>query len=155
MLVEQWMNRDVVTVRPEDSFREAMHLIRQKGIRHLPVVEGKRLVGMVTDRDLRQAAPSGATSLSIHELHYLLEQLTVREVMTTRVVTVRPEQTVEEAALLLLGHRIGGLPVVRDGELVGIITETDVLQAFLQLRGKGPLDIATSIVEIEREKRRQ
>lgn len=153
MQIEQWMNRDVVTVGPDDSFRTAMHLIRQKGIRHLPVVEGKRLVGMVTDRDLRQASPSGATSLSIHELHYILEKLTVREIMSKQVVTIRPDQTVEDAALLLLGHRIGGLPVVRDGELIGILTETDILQAFLQLRGKGPLDIAASIVAIEREKR--
>ncbi|MBI3122339.1 MAG: CBS domain-containing protein [candidate division NC10 bacterium] len=149
------MNRDLVTVSPDESFRTAMHLIRQKGIRHIPVVEGKRLVGIITDRDLRQASPSGATSLSIHELHYILERLTVREVMTKQVVTIRPEQTVEEAALLLLGHRIGGLPVVREGELCGIITETDILQAFLQLRGKGPLDVASSIVEIEREKRAQ
>jgi len=155
MQVEQWMNRDVVSVTPDESFHTAMHLIRQKGIRHLPVVDGRRLVGIVTDRDLRQAAPSGATSLSIHELHYLLEKLTVREVMTKQVVTIGPEQTVEEAAMLLLGHRIGGLPVVRDGELIGIITETDILQAFLQLRGKGPLDIASSIVAIEREKRAQ
>jgi acetoin utilization protein AcuB len=153
MQVEQWMNRDLVTVSPDESFRTAMHLIRQKGIRHLPVVEGKRLVGVVTDRDLRQAAPSGATSLSIHELHYILERLTVREIMTKQVVTIRPEQTIEDAALLLLGHRIGGLPVVQEGELCGIITETDILQAFLQLRGKGPLDIASSIVAIEREKR--
>jgi len=118
MQVQEWMNRDVVTVTPEESFRTAMHLIRQKGIRHLPVVEGKRLVGIVTDRDLRQAAPSGATSLSIHELHYILEKVTVREIMTKQVVTIRPDQTVEDAALLLLGHRIGGLPVVREGELL-------------------------------------
>ncbi len=153
MQVEQWMNRDVVTVSPDDSFRTAMHLIRQKGIRHLPVVEGKRLVGIVTDRDLRQASPSGATSLSIHELHYILEKLTVREIMSKHVITVRPDQNVEDAALLLLGHKIGGLPVVQNGELIGILTETDILQAFLQLRGKGPLDIAASIVAIEREKR--
>ena len=153
MRVDQWMNRDLVTAEPSDSFRTAMHLIRQKGIRHLPVVEDKRLVGIVTDRDLRQASPSGATSLSIHELHYILEKLTVRDIMTKQVVTIRPDQTVEDAALLLLGHRIGGLPVVQDGELVGIITETDILQAFLQLRGKGPLDIASTIVEAEREKR--
>lgn len=153
MRVDQWMNRDLVTVGPDESFRTAMHLIRQKGIRHLPVVEGKRLVGIVTDRDLRQASPSGATSLSIHELHYILEKLCIREIMTRQVVTIRPDQTVEDAALLLLGHRIGGLPVVQGEELVGIITETDILQAFLQLRGKGPLDIAESIVAIEREKR--
>jgi acetoin utilization protein AcuB len=155
MQVQEWMNRDVVTVTPDESFRTALHLIRQKGIRHLPVVEGKRLVGIVTDRDLRQAAPSGATSLSIHELHYILEKLTVRDIMTKQVISIRPDQTVEDAALLLLGHRIGGLPVVREGELYGIITETDILQAFLQLRGKGPLDIASSIVDIEREKRAQ
>jgi acetoin utilization protein AcuB len=155
MQVQEWMNEDVVTVTPDDSFRTAMHLIRQKGIRHLPVVEGKRLVGIVTDRDLRQAAPSGATSLSIHELHYILDKVTVREIMTKQVVTIRPDQTVEDAALLLLGHRIGGLPVVVEGDLHGIITETDILQAFLQFRGKGPLDIAASIVEIEREKRVQ
>ena len=149
MQIEKWMNQEVVTVSPGDSFRTAMTLIRQKGIRHLPVVDGKRLVGIVTDRDLRQASPSAATSLSIHELHYLLEKLTVQHIMTSQVITVRPEQTVEEAAMLLLGHRIGGLPVVRDGELVGIITETDILQAFLQLRGKGPLDIAASVVQIE------
>lgn len=149
MQIEKWMNQEVVTVSPGDSFRTAMTLIRQKGIRHLPVVDGKRLVGIVTDRDLRQASPSAATSLSIHELHYLLEKLTVQHIMTSQVVTVRPEQTVEEAAMLLLGHRIGGLPVVRDGELVGIITESDILQAFLQLRGKGPLDITASVVQIE------
>ncbi|HSB70009.1 MAG TPA: CBS domain-containing protein [Candidatus Methylomirabilis sp.] len=149
MQVERWMNLEVVTVSPGDSFRTAMTLIRQKGIRHLPVVDGTRLVGIVTDRDLRQASPSQATSLSIHELHYLLEKLTVQHIMTTRVITVRPDQTVEEAAMLLLGHRIGGLPVVQDGQLRGIITETDILQAFLQLRGKGPLDIAAAVVEIE------
>ena len=151
MQVEQWMNREVVTIAPGDSFRAAMRLIRQQGIRHLPVVEGKRVVGILTDRDIRQVAPSEAASLSIHEVHYLLEKLTVRDIMTTPVVTVRPQQTVEEATLLLLGHRIGGLPVVRDGELCGIITETDILQAFLQLRGKGPLDIAACVVQAEGE----
>jgi acetoin utilization protein AcuB len=149
MTVGEWMNRDVVTVRPDASFRMAMHQIHQQGIRHLPVVEGKRLVGMVTDRDLRQASPSGATSLNVHELHSLLEKVSVREIMTTRLITVGPDQSLEEAALLLLGHRIGGLPVVQGGELVGIITETDILQALLQLRGKGPLDIAAVVAQSE------
>jgi acetoin utilization protein AcuB len=153
MRVEEWMNRDVVTVRPDDSFRTAMHLIRQKEIRHLLVVEGKRLVGIVTDRNLRQSSPSGVGSLCIHGLHHIPEKLTVRQIMTTRVVSIRPDQTVEDAALLLLAHRIGGLPVVQDGELAGLITESDILQAFLQLRGKGPLDIAKNIVAIEEESR--
>ena len=153
MRVEEWMDRDVVTVRPDDSFRTAMHLIRQKGIRHILVVEGKRLVGILTDRNLRQSSPSGSGSLCIHELHHIPEKLTVRQIMTTRVVSIRPDQTVEDAALLLLAHRIRGLPVVQDGELAGLITESDILQAFLQLRGKGPLDIAKNIVAIEEESR--
>jgi acetoin utilization protein AcuB len=153
MQVHQWMHRDPVTVGPDDSLRTAVRLFHQKGIRHLPVVvEGKRLVGILTDRDVRQAAPSGAAGQTVHEAQNILEKVTVREIMTKDVVTVGPDQTVEDAALLLLSHRIGGLPVVRDGELVGIITETDILQAFLQLRGKGPLDIATSIVDLEKNK---
>lgn len=135
MRVAGRMKRAVVTLQPTDSFRQAMDLVRSRGIRHLPVVEGGKVVGIVTDRDIRQASPSQATSLSIHEIHYLLEKATVAEIMTKPVITIGPEETVEEAARLLLKHRIGGLPVVGDGGLVGIITETDVLQAFLDVMG--------------------
>lgn len=135
MLVEKRMKRDPVRLSPEDSFRHAMTLIRQKGIRHLPVVEGGRLVGIVTDRDLRQASPSPATSLEIHELHYLLEKVKIREIMTRKVYTVTPATPVEEAARLMLQHKIGGLPVLQDGILAGIITETDILAAFVDVMG--------------------
>ncbi len=135
MLVEKRMKRDPVTVSPEDSFRHAMTLIRQKGIRHLPVVEEGRLVGILTDRDIRQASPSPATSLEIHELHYLLEKVKIREIMTRKVHTVTPETPIEEAARLMLTHRIGGLPVLAAGRLVGIITETDILTAFVDVMG--------------------
>ena len=135
MLVERRMKLNPITVSPADSFRRAMTLIRQRGIRHLPVVEGGQLVGIVTDRDLRQASPSPATSLEIHELHYLLEKITVREIMTTKVHTVTPETPIEEAARLMLQHKIGGLPVLRSGLLVGILTETDILTAFVDLMG--------------------
>ncbi len=135
MVVHHRMKHNPVTVSPDDSFRHAMTLIRQRGIRHLPVVEGERLVGIVTDRDIRQASPSPATGLEVHELHYLLEQVRVQEIMTTKVVTVTPETLIEEAARLMLQHRIGGLPVVQEGRLVGIITETDILQAFVDLMG--------------------
>lgn len=135
MLVEKRMKRDPVTLSPDDSFRHAMTLIRQKGVRHLPVVEGNRLVGIVTDRDIRQASPSPATSLEIHELHYLLEKIKIREIMTKKVYTVAPDTPIEEAARLMLQHRIGGLPVLQDGNLVGIITETDILTAFVDVMG--------------------
>jgi acetoin utilization protein AcuB len=135
MLVEKRMKQDPITVGPQDSFRHAMNLIRQRGIRHLPVVEGGRLVGIVTDRDIRQASPSSATSLEMHELHYLLEKLKVCDVMTTNVITVAPETPIDEAARLMLQHRIGSLPVLRGKDLVGIITETDMLQAFVEVMG--------------------
>ncbi len=132
MTVADLMRADVITVTRKDSFRHAMNLIRQQGIRHLPVVEGKRLVGIVTDRDIRQASPSAATSLEIHELHYLLEKVSVNEIMSKKVVTVTPSTDVRDAAKLLLKHKIGGLPVVRGETLVGIITETDILRAFVE-----------------------
>jgi acetoin utilization protein AcuB len=135
MLVEKRMKADPITVGPHDSFRHAMNLIRQRGIRHLPVVDGGRLVGIVTDRDIRQASPSSATSLEMHELHYLLEKLKVGDVMTTNVVTVTPQTPIDEAARLMLHHRIGSLPVLRGKDLVGIITETDMLQAFVDVMG--------------------
>ena len=135
MQVERRMKANPITVSPEDSFRHAMTLIRQRGIRHLPVVEEGRLVGIVTDRDLRQASPSPATSLEIHELHYLLQRMKVREIMTTKLITVTPETSIEEAARLMLEHKIGGLPVLRAGVLVGILTETDILRAFVDLTG--------------------
>jgi acetoin utilization protein AcuB len=135
MLVERWMKANPITVGPQDSFRHAMNLIRQRGIRHLPVVEGGRLVGIVTDRDVRQASPSAATSLEIHELHYLLEKITIGDIMTSEVVTAIPEMPIEAAARLMLTHRIGSLPVLRGMALVGIITETDILSAFVEVMG--------------------
>lgn len=135
MLVERWMKANPITVAPLDSFRHAMNLIRQRGIRHLPVVEGGRLVGIVTDRDVRQASPSAVTSLEIHELHYLLEKITIRDIMTSEVVTAIPEMPIEAAARLMLTQRIGSLPVLRGMALVGIITETDILSAFVEVMG--------------------
>lgn len=132
MRVADWMNKELVVVTPDVPVKEAMRILQEKRIRHLPVVEEGRLVGIITDRDLRSVAPSPATSLSIYEINYLLDKLTVKEVMTKKVFTVSPETELEEAARLILGRRIGALPVVKDGTLVGIITETDLLRAFLE-----------------------
>ncbi|MEK7204595.1 MAG: CBS domain-containing protein [candidate division NC10 bacterium] len=112
MLVKDRMKRDPVTVKKDDSFRYALKLIRKEGIRHLPVLDGKKLVGIVTDSDLRQAAPSPATSLEVHELNYLLERLKIEAIMTKKVITVAPDTNLLEAAKLLLAHKVGCLPVV-------------------------------------------
>ncbi len=132
MLVKNRMKRDPVAVKKDDSFRYALKLIRKEGIRHLPVLDGKKVVGIVTDRDLRQAAPSPATTLEVHELNYLLERLKIEAIMTKKVITVTPETTLLDAAKLLFTHRIGCLPVVEHDELVGIITETDILRAYVE-----------------------
>jgi len=98
MLVKDFMKRDPITVKKDDSFRYALRLIRREGIKHLPVLEGKKVVGIVTDRDLRQAAPSPATTLEIHELNYLLERLKIEAIMTKKVITVAPESRPLDAA---------------------------------------------------------
>lgn len=135
MLVGKRMKRNPITVDVNSGIKDALKLLQVHRIRHLPVMDGKRMVGIITDRDIRRVLPSPATSLEIHELNYLLDKLQVGEVMTKKVVTVDPQTTLEEAAKLLLDYRIGGLPVLEGNELVGIITETDILEAFLEVMG--------------------
>lgn len=133
MDVSKWMQSSPVTVTPETSVSEARQLMERRRIRHLPVVEQSgRLVGIVTDRDIRLNLPSPATSLSVWEINYLLAKLTVGEVMTRRVITIETGRSVEEAARLMLEHRIGSLPVMEGGRLVGIVTETDLLRAWVR-----------------------
>jgi len=131
MRVKEWMSASPTTAGPKTSVSEAREVMRRKVIRHLLVTEGERLVGIVTDRDIRLNLPSPATSLSVWEINYLLTKLTVGDVMTKAVITVEPERPIEEAARLMLEHRIGALPVVEDGRLGGILTETDLLRAFV------------------------
>jgi acetoin utilization protein AcuB len=132
------VKKEVVTVRPETSFYEAKMLIHDKGIRHLPVTDDKnRLVGIVTDRDIREAGPSGATDLDIHEIHYLLSKMKVSSFMTPKdkLITITPESVFEEAVELMHDFKIGCLPIVEEGELYGIITETDILANFVEIFG--------------------
>jgi acetoin utilization protein AcuB len=131
MRVKEWMSTSPTTTGPQTSVSEARELMRRKVIRHLLITEGERLVGIVTDRDIRLNLPSPATSLSVWEINYLLTKLTVGDVMTKAVITVEPKQPIEEAARLMLEHRIGALPVADDGRLAGILTETDLLRAFV------------------------
>lgn len=132
MRVETCMQRRPMTVSPQDTLRGAWRIIRERRVRHLPVVERGRLVGIVTDRDLRQALPSRAVGLEMHEAPHLAEKVRIWEVMARAVVTISREAPIEEAARLLLKYRIGGLPVMKGEALVGIITKTDLLRAFLR-----------------------
>ena len=132
------IKRDVVTISPDASFFEARRLIHEKGIRHLPVVDqNNRVLGIVTDRDIRQAAPSEATTLSVHELNYLLGKLKVSTFMTPRdkLITITPDTLIEEAVQMMSVHKIGCLPVLEDEKLYGIFTETDALNHLVDIFG--------------------
>jgi acetoin utilization protein AcuB len=136
MLVKERMTRQPIVAAPDLPVPEALNLMRQEHIRRLPVVDkGGRLIGIVSDRDLLLASPSPATSLSVWEITYLLGKITVHDVMTKGVITVTEDTPLEDAARIMADSKIGGLPVVRDGALVGIITETDLFKLFLELLG--------------------
>ena len=123
MLVGERMSKPVITVRPETSMPEALDLMHKEHIRRLPVVNKHgELVGIITEGDLQKASPSEATSLSIYEVTYLLSKLTVERLMSKEVVTVTEDTPLEEAARIMADHHFSGLPVMRDKELVGMIT---------------------------------
>ncbi len=132
MRVGEKMTREVITICPKERVMVAKHILDEKRIRHLPVVSDGKLVGIITDRDIRRNLPSPTHSLGIHELSYLLDKLQVQMVMTRQVISVTPETSIEAAANLLVAHKIGGLPVLDGERLVGIITEIDLLKALLE-----------------------
>jgi acetoin utilization protein AcuB len=137
MLVQDRMTPNPVTVTPDTTFPEAFRTIRERAIRYLPVVDKKgRLIGIVTQTDLLHASPSSATTLTVFEVNYLLAHLKVQEVMSDPI-TVPESAPVEEAARIMVVNEIGCLPVMRNGELVGIITETDIFKAFVEILGGG------------------
>lgn len=135
MLVSQWMSKKPQTVGSKTVVMEAMQVLREGGFRRLPVVDNGKLIGIVTDTDLKDATPSKATTLSVYELNYLLAKLTVKDVMTRDVITVAPDDPLERAALLMSEHKISGLPVVEAGRVAGIITISDILEAFVTVLG--------------------
>jgi acetoin utilization protein AcuB len=136
MFVQERMTKQPVTVGPELPVADALALMRERKIRRVPVIDhAGHMVGIVSDRDLLQASPSSATSLSVWEITYLLSRITVKSVMTTKVITVTPDEPLENAARIMADNKIGGLPVLDNGALVGIITETDLFKVFLELLG--------------------
>jgi acetoin utilization protein AcuB len=138
MLVSNWMSKDVITVDVEDSMHEAVKLLKEKGIRMLPVLKKGKLVGIVTDRDLKRSAASDATTLDVHELLYLVSKIKVGSIMTKNPITVPQNFTVEETAEVLLKNKISGAPVVdQNGDVVGMITQTDLFRVIIALTGVG------------------
>ena len=135
MLIKQWMTAPVITVGPDDSMMKASKLMKDKSIRRLPVVDPEgRLLGIVTDRDVKEASPSKATTLDVHELYYLLSEVKVKDIMSKNPSRLKPEDSVEHAAMILLEQRVGGLPVVDDQDkVVGIITDVDLFRVLIEL----------------------
>ncbi|MGO8987588.1 MAG: CBS and ACT domain-containing protein [bacterium] len=136
--IRERIQRNPVTITPDATFFDAWNLTQQKGIRHLPVVDKKdRVVGIVTERDIRKAAPSGVSSLSVYELNYLLGMLKVSGFMTPKekLITITPDTLVEEAVQLMYSNKIGCLPVLEEKKLYGIFTETDALDLLVDIFG--------------------
>lgn len=132
ILVRDWMTPNPVAITPKTTLPEAHKLMKERRFRRLPVVDHGKLVGIVTLGDIREASPSDATALSVFELNYLLTQLAVSKLMTPDPVTISPDATICDAANLLLEYKIGGLPVVANGKLVGIITESDIFRVLVK-----------------------
>jgi acetoin utilization protein AcuB len=152
MLVRERMSTKPVTITADVPITEALRVMRQNQVRRLPVLDPDgRLIGIVSEKDLLYASPSPATSLSIYEMHYLLSNLKVEELMTTDVITVTPDVPLEEAARVMADNKIGGLPVVDGDMLVGIITETDIFKLFLELLGAREQGLRLTIEVPERK----
>ncbi len=133
LLVKDWMQTNVISADPQMGMLDAHKLMRERNIRRLPIVKSKgELVGIVTRSDIRKAEPSGATSLNVWEINYLLAKLQLRDIMTKDVIICKPDDTIKTAALKMEAHKIGALPVVNEkNHVVGIITESDIFRVLI------------------------
>ena len=146
MLVKNWMSKEVITVDADDSMQDAIYILQEQNINILPVMENGNVVGIITDRDLKKASPSDATTLDMHELLFLISKIKVRDLMKKPVYTIQPDLTIEEAAAVLLEKKISGLPVVDEkNQLVGIITRGDIFRVIISLTGLGKKGIQFAI----------
>jgi len=135
MYVKSRMTSNPYTISPDATIAEALEMMREHHIRRLPVVKSGKMVGIVTERALLEVSPSKATTLSVFEINYLLSKTKISSIMTKEVITVSPDTLLEEAAVLMRDNEISALPVLDNGKLVGIITETDIFSAFIELMG--------------------
>src|SRR6185436_20684161 len=133
MLVGERMSRPVIAVSPDAPINDVLAMFKKEHIRRAPVIKDGKLVGIISEGDLLNASPSPVTSLSIWEMNYLLSKVTVKRVMSKKVITVDIDTPIEEAARIMADNKIGGMPVVDSGKVVGIITETDLFKIFLEL----------------------
>ena len=145
MFVKQRMTTNPFTVTPDHSIPDALSVMTERGVRHLPVVEGRRVVGVISRNDIAAASPSKATTLSAQEATYLISKLRVAKVMSRPAVVISPDALLEEAATVLRDGKIEMLPVVADGALVGVITESDILDAFIDILGFRDVGIRLTI----------
>ena len=159
MLVKDKMTTNLSVVTPDIRVSEALKMMKDGRFRRLPVVQAGKLVGIVTDKELREATPSKATSLSKHELNYLLDKTTVGDAMHKHPLTVQEDDLLETAALMMRNNKVGALPVMKGKLLVGIITESDIFDTFLDMMGiRGPgrrlqlhlPDVAGSLADVTR-----
>ncbi|MCL1916147.1 MAG: CBS and ACT domain-containing protein [Desulfovibrionaceae bacterium] len=146
MLIRDWMTSEVIAVPAQLSMVKASRLMKEHGIRRLPVLDEQgALLGIVSDRDIKEASPSKATTLDMHELYYLLSEIKVKDIMTKNPFSVRGDDPVEQAAALMLDRHIGGLPVVDEANrVIGIITDSDIFRVLLAITGaaSGGLQLA-------------
>ena len=151
MLVGERMSHPVITIPPDMPIVDVLNLMKREHIRRTPVIKNGKLVGIVSDKDLLNASPSPATSLSVWEMNYLLSKITIKDVMTRKVLTVTEDMPIEQAARIMVDNKIGGLPVLRGDQVVGIITETDLFKVFLELMGAREMGVrVTALVHEER-----
>lgn len=135
MLVGEKMSQPVISVPPETPIHDALIMFKKEHIRRAPVIKDGKMVGIVSERDLLNASPSPVTSLSVWEMNYLLSKVTIKQVMKKKVLTIRKDTPIEEAARIMADNKIGGMPVMNEGNVVGMITETDLFKVFLELMG--------------------
>ncbi len=152
MLVKDWMSEHVITLDENTSIIKALQVFKEHKIRRLPITRGGKLVGIVTDRDLKEVAPSKISAMELHEQYYHLSELKLKDIMTKDPITVYPDDTVEYAAVLMLENKISGLPVIdRERRVVGIITQTDIFKLFVKITGvyHSPEQLALIINSVE------
>lgn len=150
MLVKERMSHPVISVKPDVPILEALKLMQRERIRRMPVVQDGKMIGIISDKDLIHAAPSDATSLSVWEINYLVSRVHVKDVMTTNVLSVTEDTPIEEAARIMADNKIGGLPVMSDGGVVGLITETDLFKILLELMGAREKGVRVTVVVPDR-----